>query len=541
MPNISDYSEEEDDQSGGGGGTSSGPSLGGGGAMSGAKQAQPSKQQETGFVPWSRFVSANADVSKREADKLQSGVKAQGDSVKKRGFEAESAFGKSLEGNYAHQGEAEGPADPGAWLPAGGVSVAPVAEAQRTMAPEPTGGQPAGGMSSFGKSPAAGWGGLSGQRSAEPAAQQPQLSMVPGQQVGLRTGVTTGARDKGPQGHKSLEDMMGGERWMGLLGDAKKADDSAKALGSEAGVQSLLQKQGAAPNSAFDAALISGAGGAGFRQASKQGQGNLAALGQSNLNSQGQWQRLLGDIGAAQDQKKLHDDVRAQNERNLAASSAATTPAQAPTETKPNSLKGPGFNPGAGDGSYRGFMDTVGKGQFGLDSAGIHALSQNLDPVSRAQVEAGKNGTFEGYTVSEQFRSGSAKGDLDNQNRVVAFHEFEKDFGPEAAQFLWDNLNQAVWDGFAGKNWGFIYYTLKQLLEAYKKSGAFKATMPNPKSEVKGTGTTGETFTDEATGQTRTTTDEQESARIRAYEEGWGTEWDQQFNSGNDDPQRPGG
>lgn len=73
MPSVNDFSEDEENDgpySGGGG-------LGGGGGASSGATNTASKQTETGFVPWSRFVSANEDVSKREANDLNTAVQGQ--------------------------------------------------------------------------------------------------------------------------------------------------------------------------------------------------------------------------------------------------------------------------------------------------------------------------------------------------------------------------------------------------------------------------------------------------------------------------------
>lgn len=495
MPLVSDFSadEEDDDKLPSGGGSSGG----GGGGSSGAQYTPAQKQQESAFVPWSRFVSANADVSKREAGKLQAGVNAQADDVTRRGMAAENAFNDKVESNYTHEGDAP------TGKPAT-ADVAPVREAVRTSAESPA-PAPAAAGSKFG-TPGAEWGGR--QSEALTALTAP-----------ARTGVKPGATG----GPKSLEASMGATQWQGLMGDAKAADDAKKALGSQTGVQSLLQKQAAGPlaqNGAFDAALVSGAGGEAFRKA-----GNDAVLqkqlGASNQNAQGRWQGLMGDIDAAAATKKANDEWAA----NMAAAGAqqpgATTPSDAP---KP---KGPGFN--SGFENYDDFKKKTG----GL--TGIHDLSQKLDPVSAAQIEAGKAGKYDGPTVSEGFRGNVAKGDLDNQNRMIAMKELEKEFGAEGAQFIWDTMTQAFWDGMAGKNWGYMYYLMKQMLDGAVANGSFKKPgldAPGRETELQNVG---QTTGDDSHG----TTAEQETARNQAYNDGWGTQWDEQFRQGNRNPQNP--
>jgi hypothetical protein len=68
----------------------------------------------------------------------------------------------------------------------------------------------------------------------------------------------------------------------------------------------------------------------------------------------------------------------------------------------------------------------------------------------------------------------------------------------------------------------------------YKQRGAQHTNQP----QVSTYGNTGTSYTDQS-GQQRTTTDKQEQDRTYAYRQGWGQEWDKQFNSGVDDPQQP--
>ncbi len=353
------------------------------------------------------------------------------------------------------------------------------------------------------------------------AQRPPVLTAQP--QAATRTGVTTGARDAGYVGPHSMVEQLGADRWKGLMGETLAAQDAASKLGSESGVEALLQKQGNAPNSAFDAALINGQGQKGFAQTSKSGAGLVDALGAANTNSQGQWSRLIGDIDKAKWDKKITEEALATNTANANAPGTGQ-PGAAPT-VRP---LGPGFN--SGFDSYDDFKTKTGVG------AGVHGLSQTLDPVSGFMNMLGSEGVYDGNTVSEGFRSGVVKGDLDNQNRMNAFKNIEKDYGPEAAKFLWETMTQGVWDGFGGKKSGAIYKILKDLIEGSIKNGSFKK--PTLGSAGGATGSELQTAGYTTGEADQGTTDEEETARTNAYREGWGTEWDKQFREGNRKPVR---
>jgi hypothetical protein len=311
MPAIADYSEEDEDAGGAGGGALSAGGMPGGGASSGApggaRQAQPSKQQEQAFVPWSRFVDANADVSKREAGKLNSAVRGQVDAAKKAGDTAMDAFNNQVASNYDRaktpfqKGFADGKEQPQTNDASGGFMAGKsiglqqnvLARGQNVAAPK---GNP-----------------------NKPPPERPLLSYVAENTL---AGPKASAVENGPTGSKDLEAMMGAEAWDSLVGDTTKAAADANALGSEAGVEGLLQKQGNSPNSAFDAALTNGAAGSSFGETAKAGEGLSDALGNRLDGSQRAWQTLVGDIDSARDTQRREgeqDELFAAEDARVAA------------------------------------------------------------------------------------------------------------------------------------------------------------------------------------------------------------------------------
>jgi hypothetical protein len=133
-----------------------------------------------------------------------------------------------------------------------------------------------------------------------------------------RTVMTDEAKAKGPQGPNSLEASMTPEAWSKLMGEIQGASKSAEMLGSEGGVQALLQQQSGKPVSGFDAALVNGAGGKGFLDASKQG-GKLVDNTIGALYGAGdKWSKLTGDVDTARrndELAKYRAQVEADNKR----------------------------------------------------------------------------------------------------------------------------------------------------------------------------------------------------------------------------------
>lgn len=280
--------------------------AGGAASPSGAPRATPQKEAE--FVPWSRFVSANEEVSKREAGELQSQVQGSVNAANKGRQDAQAAHTAAVGSNYVQPQKA-------------GPTVF---------------GKVQGDTSSFGQAPMAGAGGFAQQRAQTQAAAQaapqtlPQATSAKGKAAAqntadrqaptlvgsdpndamrgavdpnrINTDLSTGKPVSSAgdiAGAKDLEGQIGADAWSKLVGDTTKASEEAAALGSTSGVQALLGKQGNA--TAFDAALVGGAGSKGFQDLSKRwgGEGLSDALTGANKSAQGDWTRLMGDIDAA--------------------------------------------------------------------------------------------------------------------------------------------------------------------------------------------------------------------------------------------------
>jgi hypothetical protein len=189
------------------------------------------------FVPWERFVSANADVSRREANKLKASAQGRVDRAEQGREAAESSHSAALDSNYSWAGKGSG-------------------------------GFGGGSVGGFGNSEIE-------QKEIRPAQQ---LSPGPNAQaVG-----------------KNLEEQIGAPAWSSLVGDTARAQQSASALGSEAGVQASLGPEA----TGFDAALISGAGGEDFRSMAKNygGQQLGERLVEANQDASNAWSSLMRDI-----------------------------------------------------------------------------------------------------------------------------------------------------------------------------------------------------------------------------------------------------
>lgn len=277
MPAIDDWSEDEDQPARPGGG-----SFGGGGGN--ATQAQSTPQREAAFVPWSKFVGANEEVSQREAGKLDSQVRGGIDAANKGREDASSAFGEAVESQYEHGGPTQA---------TGSV---------RAQAPDVAFGSPTSAASAFGTRKAAtapkpvSTAPISRQQMAmggsQTVAEAPRPQVMAPARHETRTGLTQGA----VAGPKNLEQMMGADPWAKLMGQTGKAQAESAALGSQTGVQALLQQNGPSPDSAFDAALIGGAGRKQFGETAKAGEGLDDSLTAANTGAQDAWHRLMGDI-----------------------------------------------------------------------------------------------------------------------------------------------------------------------------------------------------------------------------------------------------
>src|SRR5579864_4264238 len=102
MPSLNDYDKNDD---GGAGGLDEGftpaqSASTGGAATGGPQQAAAPKQAGDAYVPWSSFVSANQDVSQREANKLAGQTQTDVSKAQSDLSGAQSSFNNSIDGNY---------------------------------------------------------------------------------------------------------------------------------------------------------------------------------------------------------------------------------------------------------------------------------------------------------------------------------------------------------------------------------------------------------------------------------------------------------
>jgi hypothetical protein len=354
---------------------------------------------------------------------------------------------------------------------------------------------------------------------------------------------------------KDLEAQLGKEGWEKLLADTMKAGETANALGSESGVEALLDKQG--PATAFDAALISGSGGQQFRDLSEQYGGGqlLKELAGANRDAQGNWQRLMGDVDAA---SAARDAEIGAAQRPWLDDGGAVDVGPATDAPKPT---GYGYQPG-GFQSYEEFRDAL------MVGGGIHGVGEGISPADALLNKLGEAGLYQGQTVAGTFRNQFAGGDsmdgiagsLDNQNRFKAFENVEKMYGKAAAQYLWNWMTEGIWNGMAGQNSGAMYKTFADLIELAIEQGALvrdkngflrEAETPqvkaareakeaafNKSKDIQNQRTSGQSVQG-ADGTAREMSPQQAWLRGQAEQQGWLDEWERQFLSGVDEPVNP--
>lgn len=519
MPSVDDYDRDEENPGGGMGGGHSG---GGGGEL-----ASATPQKESTFVPWSRFVSANESNSKRVGEGIGSSVKNEANDVSRRTREAGEAQASGINSNYQN--------------PFGG--------GPDQLEPPPS--QPkddaASSSGSFG-----GWGSFGAQPQAEEpqvnesaSLAKPQVRAVGSQAFGNldpnrltyddKTGQVTGT---GITGAKDLESQLGTDAWGKLLGDTAHASADANALGSEQGVQSLIQQQSAGPlaqGGAFDAALVNGANGQDFRRLN-QLYGGDQLLGQvvgADKAAQDRWSKLMGDVDAAsKGRQKTIDDASNPEPASEPAPAGQTSPSDAPTSID-DVLFGNG---------------TVGA-QFWSD---FHQAGLSLSPADWATIGLGEAG-IDSPMATEAFVTG-ATGALASQMKGAwpaakvkwAFNMVDDQYDQDAMQALAQAFKSdpnMLQQYLSMNNPGFMARNMRAWLD----SKGFKAhssvnlnhNSKNDESHVNQYGNTGTSYVDQS-GHTRTTNDSQEQSRTMAYRQGWGQSWDEQFNSGVDDPSQGG-
>ena len=564
MPLIADYDQDEDEQGGAGGG---GRRIN---STSGSVLAEPTKQDEPDFVPWERFVSANKDVSQREAGKLSSSVKAQGDDVTSRRDDAAANQREAVGANYNSTAPQSG---------FGSLARAPktdgMAQAQPSTAP---GFAPK--QAGFGQP-------KQEQAPVVPAAPTPKMLQAFGQPQSrpeqrpstaaspLTAAPTTARRTLNPDklktdvadgafktsghnlsGWKDIEAQLGANGWGDLVGDTVRAQSEAEALGSEGGVAGLLRQQTPTPNSAFDAALLTGEGGERFRELQKKFGGGALTKGLAGANKEAQsdWAKLMGDVDAASAARDAEIRAATENMDRLAIGERDAA-ARAPSAGAPT---GSGYKPGGYD-SYNDFREQLAVG------GGVHGVGEDLSLADQLINKLGEGGFYEGKNVAGTFRDSTlgdgldgVAGSLDDQNRYGALQNVEQMYGSWAAEWVWSQLTEDIWNSMGGKNMGAIYRTLANLIEQglangtltknsagqitpvlteeQRKAKAEKDAAFTKSVDIKNQRTSGESVTSADGKTSRAMTPEQKYERDWAYQAGWGEEWDRQFLGGSDKP-----
>ena len=378
MPAIEDYSQEEDKDPG----EFARRSTGGG--SGGAQLANATPQKESTFVPWSRFMSANQDVASREANKLNAGVSGEVNAAKKAADDASAGFNAQIESNYSHEGDQQ-PAQSGSFAApnAAGAFGQPATTADagafgsRAPPPPPTAG--------YSQKPTRDQLGEMAKNASGVAAPNglEQTKAYAAPQAGNRTGLKPGAVD-GPAGAKDVESYLGADAWSKLMGDTVRAQGDASALGSETGVQGLIQQQAAQPlaqGGAFDAALINGQGQTAFGQTTKAGAGlGDSLLGQSE-QSQNAWHTLMGDVNEVKRQNAATAEANATNQANAdarTASDKATRDAQQQELEKQRAYLKEKFPVAPQFDTQRGFLDWVGQNRSSPNSPAGQAGYSNI-------------------------------------------------------------------------------------------------------------------------------------------------------------------
>lgn len=574
MPTLDDFDKENEDPGGIDDGLTpaQAASTGMGTATGAPKQAKASVGQQQQYTPWSSFVSANRDVSQREAGKLQSGVEGDISKAQSELGSAQQGFNQGIDSNYSK------PPKSGGQDASQSATAAPVADlgASTSSAASPQNLQPSRALADFGQTLDPTGEGATASPTSNPWASflpgkapptptpppeppapppgPPPGSQPPGPPPAPPTGkgrrslelspqLMSGVEDTiraeqlqeaaaggNPLGAHDLEGAAGAEAWQQLLGDTVKATDEANALGSEGGVQALLQRDQTTPigDSAFDAALLEGQGQRGFQDVARQYGGDKLKqdVVDAENASQQRWAQLQGDIARYQALHAPHDAEAQAGGDAAPADDTATTP-----EEYQGSINDVLFGDGA-----TAFWSDLHKAGLTLSPAdqgsiaAADALNQDLPMPTEAFVSAATGAIAK--ETSSSWPAAKVK---------MAYDRLASEYDPPALHALLGALknNPAMLNQYLHMtNPGFMMHQMRQWLA----SAGFQKRAGGPhgnQHETRGTGATGETYTD-AGGQQRTTTDEQETQRLQAYREGWGQDWDDQFNSGVDAPSRGG-
>jgi hypothetical protein len=254
---------------------------------------------------------------------------------------------------------------------------------------------------------------------AKPTSSIPQSASSLGQQSYVRgQNLAPSAAGGNPTGPQNLEQAAGSQAWSQLMGDTSKASDEANALGSQAGVEGLLQQQAYSPtNSAFDAALINGSGGPQFRSLAHQYGGDALEknVGNAEQAAQDRWKQLQGDVDTRQafDAAAANAPVPGAPAVAQATSTTPASPGGPPTEDgfdaatyaygqsmadksqQQNGSSGIPINPNG----YGGGSGYSGGGLFGTDNGGVPFI--NVGSTANGK-SSDWNGWFGGADVGNQ-------------------------------------------------------------------------------------------------------------------------------------------
>lgn len=537
-----------------------------GSATGAPKQAPQQHAQQQEYVPWSSFEAANRDVSQRESKKLQGKVQGDVDHARTELGDAQEAFDAGLDSNYVRGGKQKLAAAQGGFgqleasmfdEPQAAAGAGNVAQQQQQSLVTPTTSNPwesflSGRPDAFQSqvtapapeisataAPSTGIGDLFGGPGARMHAGEPEAAPLGSRLAQFDNDplhLTSDAIGGKAAGSKDLETSMGKDAWQSLLGDTLGAQQEANALGSEEGVQALLQRAGTTPGpygysgldaksgpAAFDAALINGAGQRDFGQLAQQFGGDQLTKGvvDAQKGSQDRWKQLQGDIAAHQPRV---DDAGA-------PPGALDADSAAPQTSQDKSL-------------HELLYGEDGQDFFSL----MHQAGLSFSPADWAAIGIGESGEDVGMPTEEFSKNFDySKGEIQKSwppgKFQMAWGMVDKQYAPEAMKAALSYLSNnpaALKQYLAMHNPGFMARNLRALIESL----GFK------KSDVTGSGTnhwsqTGGAQGVEAAGRTtgeadQGTTDEQETARLNAYRDGWGTEWDEQFKQGNQKPSQPG-
>ena len=412
MPNVQDYDPNDEEK----------PLLGGRGtasSSSGTALTQAAPQQESSFVPWSRFVSANKEVSDREAGQLKSQVQSDVDKAVNERNAASQQGSDEIRSNYAgYEKPAPKTGQPGtgAFVPSNStgafgrpnVTVPSAGETLSSWTPEPqaapqrqqpgrAASMPGMGQQGGGFVPGnMGLPNLSSTGASYMATPKANSARPPGTMANANYYVGALNPDKlghnpetgkvdgvGVAGSKTLEDMLGADRWKALVGDTNRATTEASALGSEGGVQALLGPSA----TGFDAALVGGSGNKDVRDISKQyGGGKLGdALVNADQSQQDAWHKLMGDVSnaAGARDKMIADNTAAQ-------SGMAPTQDRGTEKTAWDEMAGYGEGSTAED---HALMNTLLFGNADENPwSNMHAMGMTLNPADWATIAMGEAG-----------------------------------------------------------------------------------------------------------------------------------------------------